>query len=269
MDWLEKLKDIIKINIQDIKIGPIISINYSRDSHNISSSTMWYFYDSLKKNLHINPDTCPDDLKKHIQLTRKHIDEGHRILEYKTDHLLEELYNYNKDCPDMYILTFFKEIILPHDYEALHASLFLRNQHKRGMNISGLKDDIRKRFGDRGNNISNLCTAGYFEGFLIPLYNSSKEDFQKLYDVIISKSIMALFVHKGMNETEIPIEIANKFELCKKYGIKFIHIHGIGKYNIGKIRDCIEKQKEYFDFFEKKIYENEKDNIIVVELLFK
>jgi len=80
---------------------------------------------------------------------------------------------------------------------------------------------------------------------------------------------MALFVHKNTDVEKIPEEITTKLYLCKKYGLKFIHIHGIGAKNIDKIKTCIEEQKEYFDYFDKKIYENDKAHIIVVELLFK
>ena len=80
---------------------------------------------------------------------------------------------------------------------------------------------------------------------------------------------MALFVHSSMTPQEIPKEISTKLALCKQYGIKFIHIHGIGKSNIEKIKWGIKEQKDYFDFFEKNIYENKDAYIIVVELLFK
>ncbi len=266
MGWFDKLEKLI-----DIKNVHFSLINITRDSYNnkIDEKT-GYYYDPKTKILHLNLDKIPKEIAKELRpSTQKFIEEGHKLLEIDVKDLLERLYKYNKDNPDKNILTFFKGIIPDEDYEALNSALFLRSQFKEGKNITNLKSDIRVRFGDRGNNISNLCTAGYFEEFLMPLYNSSKSDFLKLYDIIISKSIIAVFVHSHMDLESIPHEMSSKLGLCKQYGIKFIHIHGIGESNIKKIKDCIEEYKEDFDFFEKNIYEDEEEHIIVVELLFK
>jgi len=42
----------------------------------------------------------------------------------------------------------------------------------------------------------------------------------------------------------------------------------MGESNVEKIKKCIEERKKFFDFFEKKIYEDKEGQIIVVELLF-
>lgn len=272
MGWFDKLKKLLEVNNVRINFNNNSLINITKDSHNNRfDEKTGHYYDPDSRILHLHIDKVPIDIKNALQPTTKEfIKEGHKLLEIKARCLLERLYQYNKNNPDKNILAFFEEIIPKDDYEALNSALFLRSQFKEGKgDIISLKADIRSRFGDRGNNISNLCTAGYFEEFLMPLYNSSKDEFARLYEVIISRSIMAVFVHKRMELENIPNEITLKLELCKKYGIKFIHIHGIGKFNIEKIKNCINEQKEYFDFFEKKIYEDEKEYIIVVELLFK
>lgn len=70
-----------------------------------------------------------------------------------------------------------------------------------------------------------------------------------------------------MIDLEIIKEIRNKLEILRKYGIKFMHIHGISKNNVLKVKEFINSQKSYLGFFEKEIYE--KDNIIIVELILK
>ena len=149
--------------------------------------------------------------------------------------------------------------------EALEASLFLRKKFLENQEVRHLKQDIRIRFGDRGNHIANLCTAGYFENFFMPLYNSSKEDFEKIYEVVVSKSAMAIFVHNQMNDTEIVKKITERLEISKKYGLKFLYIHGIGERNIATIRRCLEENKELFKFYDKDIFE--KNHMIIVELI--
>jgi len=200
-------------------------------------------------------------------LIKESIKEGNPILEINASELLSQLYEYNKENKNNQTLNFFKPIIPLEDFEALESSLYLREVFIKNGDVSKLKQDIRKRFGDRGNTIANLCTAGYFEKFLLPLYNSSKERFKELYEIIVAKSVLAIFIHSQMSQEQIPKDITNKLRISTKYGIKFIHIHGIGDYNINKIKECLGEQKEYFDFFQKEIYE--KDNIIIVELLLK
>lgn len=265
--WLDKLKHIIKV---ELKINaPIFQININRSGDKYKKG---YRYDEHKKILHVNPDQLPPHQKKIIKNAVKgYIQTGHKLLEHETSNLLEELYNYEKSNPDKSIIAFFDPIIPHADLEALEASLFLRNQFNSGHNVAHLKQNIRSRFGDRGNNISNLCTAGYFEKFLIPLYNdiNSPEEFGKVYEEIVSKSMLAIFVHAKTKVESIPGEISNRIILSKKFGIKFIHIHGISKKNVKKIKSYIEEHKEYFDFFDKRIYENKEKNLIIVELFLK
>ncbi|MFQ5621509.1 MAG: hypothetical protein ACE5FT_06740 [Candidatus Nanoarchaeia archaeon] len=70
-----------------------------------------------------------------------------------------------------------------------------------------------------------------------------------------------------MDEDKIQAEIKLKLDLSKRYGIKFIHIHGIGASNVKNIKECVQRNKEFFDYFERHIYE--KDNLIILELLLK
>ena len=264
MGWLDKLKGLFKVNIN----APLINVNITSKSNNIIKTK--YSYDSEKKALDIflnelEPEETKELDKIMPQIIEEYLQEENLLLLNESKDLLEKLYNYNKNTTDKQILTFFKPLIPESDIEALECSLYLRDAFRRGEDIGKLKTDIRLKFGERGKNIANLCTAGYFEEFLIPLYNSSSERFQELYDLIVSKSILAVFVHKNMSTQEIKDEISEKLALSNRYGIKFIHIHGIGKNNITTIKDCLEEQKDFFNYFEKKVYEQ--DNILIIELL--
>lgn len=262
MGFLDKLKAIFNLEVN----CPLISINITKNSNNINKKEG--FYDRTKGELDLYLDNIDEEKKKKIkEAIKESIEEGNQVLEINTSELLYQLYKYNKENKNNQILNFFKPIIPSEDFEALESSLYLREVFLSNGDVSKLKQDIRKRFGDRGNTIANLCTAGYFEKFLMPLYNSSKERFNELYEIIVAKSVLAIFVHSGMSQEQIPQEITNKLGISMKYGIKFIHIHGIGNYNINKIKECLEEQKEYFNFFQKEIYE--KDNIMIVELLLK
>lgn len=262
--FLKKLKSLISVEFN----SPLVAININKNSNNNVKVAEGLYYDKDKKILDIDLNRLPEEKKKVAkEVIKDYIEEGNKLLELKTNNCLESLYKYNKKNPNKAILDFFKPIIPSNDYEALESALFLREKFHKREDVNKLKQDIRTRFGDRGNNISNLCTAGYFEELLMPLYNSSKEEFKRVYEDIVKSSMLALFVHSQMEDKEIPNKITEKLNISKKYGIKWIHIHGIGKSNVKKIKRCIEEKKKFFDFFEKRIYDSE--YIIVVQLLFK
>jgi hypothetical protein len=262
--WFSKLKALFNLEFN----SPIVQVNLTRGSHNKTQLCPGLLYDEENRLLDIDLEKIPRDKVKHIRtILRESIDEGNRLLTFEANNLLERLYDYNKKNPDGAILNFFKPILPPQDFAALESALFLRKCFRDGENVNKLKQDIRKRFGDRGNNIANLCSAGYFEGFLMPLYNQSKEDFKRIYEDIVANSMVTVFVYAQMKEEEIPAEIRQKLQISRKYGIKWIHVHGIGTTNIQKIKSCINEYKEDLGFFDKNIYEGE--GIIVVQLLFK
>lgn len=264
MKFLEKLKALINLEIN----SPIFSINITKNSNNPTTETKGFLYDKKDGKLELYLEETQEDKKEELKKIIKECLEGeNKLLEVETSKLLHKLYKYNRKNKNLQLLNFFRPIIPSEDLEALDSSLYVRDVFKSGSweDINKLKYDLRKRFGDRGNNISNLCTAGYFEEFLMPLYNSSKERFKELYEIIIAKSVVAVFVHSQMEQDKIPSEITTKLNISSKYGIKFIHIHGIGGNNIFKIKECLRREKEFFNFFQKEIYE--KDNIIIVELL--
>lgn len=261
MSLLEKLKAVFNIELKK----PIININISNNSNNVTKN---YIYNEAERNLTINYNQLADSEKLEIKkLYVEKVEKGGKILERETSCLLDDLYTYQRSkSEDKKTLDFFKTIIPENDLEALEASLYLGKCFKeKRVVVRKLKEDIRKRFGDRGNNIANLCTAGYFEIFLMPLYNSSKEDFEKLYDVIVVKSPMAVFVHNKMDSDQITKELTKKIVLSKKYGLDFIHIHGIGEKNICSIKEWIKENKEPSNFINKDIFE--KEGIIIVELI--
>jgi hypothetical protein len=262
MSWFDKLTSLFNVEIN----SPLVSVNITRNSDN-NVKEKEYFFDKDKRKLSINIDKLSEDKKKSLaKIFKDKVESGGEILEDKTYCLLKDLYEYQKSKnEDKKVLDFFFPLISKDDYEALEAALYLRKKFNERIDVRKLKEDIRRRFGDRGNNIANLCTAGYFERFLIPLYNYSKEDFKKIYEVVVSKSAMAIFVNSQMNDYEITQKLKGKIDLSKKYGLDFVHIHGIGEKNILTVRRWIDENKDSLDFFNKEIFE--KEGIIIVELL--
>lgn len=260
MGWLDKLKALINIELN----APLINVTRNSDNSDVDKE---YIFDDDTGKLDIIFDNLPEEKQKKLkQILKEKYEQDNKILEEKSSSLLQDLVEFQKTKgEDKKVLDFFQSIIPEEDLEALESSLYLRRKFIQRKDVKELKEDIRKRFGDRGNNIANLCTAGYFENFLMPLFNSSRKDFKEIYEVVVSKSAMAVFVHSQMDDTKIASDIKWKLEISKKYGIKFLHIHGIGEHNIKTIKRCVEENKELFNFYNKEIYEGE--GIIIVELI--
>lgn len=276
MAWFDKLKALLNIEVNkeliNINLKDLIHIEFKNKSDNKIKSDNEFEYTEAERKLEILLDNLTSERREQLKpIIKEAIEADYKLLEEETANLLDKLYKYNSDPgEDAQIKRFFEGIIPPADYDALESALYLRREFSNDGDVSKLKKDIRKKFGDRGGNIANLCTAGYFEGFLMPLYNNaSAERFGELYESIVGRSIIAIFVHRNMQEDEIARQITTKVEACERYGIDFLHIHGIGQKNIQKIKEFIEEQKEFFDFFEKNIYESEDKDIIIVGLLLK
>jgi hypothetical protein len=182
--------------------------------------------------------------------------------------LLERLYQYNIK-EDNKILDFFKNILSPSDWNVLRDSLFLRSEfiNQQG-NTRQLKADIISRYGERGGVISNMCTAGYFEEVMMPLAKKNVTEFWHYYDIAIDKGIVALFVNNKMGATKLKEDITKKLNSAKTYGLKTIHIHGIGDKNINKIKSYLtEESLDSAGFRQNQIFQNNDLKIFIVELI--
>ena len=284
MSWLDNLKSLLHFEIN----SPLFVNNVVINSNNTNSLNKvenkekkskqikegitqkpLYYIDEEKKELNLLTDNMSDDEQEKLKpLIQEYLNTDNPLLEKKASTLLENLYVYNKEKKNLGIIQFFKPIISISDLEILEGSLYIREIFMKGENIINLKKDLITRFGDRGNNFANLCTAGYFDNFLMPLYNSSPEQFTQLYEGIVGRSMLTVFVHSGMDEKQIIDNITSKLKISKQYGVNFIHIHGIGKFNITTIKKCLTEKSEFFDGFYVKI-KYDKDYIIIVELLKK
>src|SRR6218665_477814 len=122
-----------------------------------------YIVDTTAKSICIYPENLTvKEKRKFLNGIKAVFDKSELLLVDKSRiPLLEKLYKYN-DAKDNQILTFFKEVLSKRDWEALRDSLFLRFEFSKGNSVKELKQDITVRYGERGNIISNLCTAGYF-----------------------------------------------------------------------------------------------------------
>ncbi len=124
------------------------------------------------------------------------------------------------------------------------------------------------RFGARGRQICNLCTAGYFDDFLPDVYNEDKTAFTDIYEALVN-GVYTEFVNQHMTKEILSQKLMAKLERCERYGVPFFRVHGLGKANTKLIEEVISEQKNVNDFFEKNIYKSGNGNLTVVELILR
>lgn len=153
------------------------------------------------------------------------------------------------------LLSSIRDIVPAADIPIIRASLYLRKELNRNKKpVPELKEDILLRFGQRGAQISNIVTAGYFETMIIPLHKNMKADpaydmskFQSVYETIVSESAYAVFVHSRLNAKKLKKIICKKISVNKRYAKNYVNIHGIGKENVKKVlRVCEELEETHY-----------------------
>src|SRR3989338_2742678 len=269
MSFVDKLKDIFKVDMRgwfNTKKTQIIIVN------NPAQKTPFVH---SEQNLKINFLALDSEVKKQLQLALKEAFDEKEVdlLEQISKERVEDIKEKSKNPKTQEILEFYKGKIRDDHLKALEACLYLRSVFLEGGNIKNLKLDIIKRFGDEGRNISSLCSAGYFEGYIRQVYEEmsttssfTNEDFKRYFRTIVRISPFAIFVSEDKDKDELSGEILHKISVHKNYGVKFLAIHGIGYKNIQKIRKVVYDLHQYFD--SEPEYE-EKSGIVLVKINFK
>jgi len=218
-----------------------VSIFLDMDDSQLVKAGHFFSYEPKSKELRISvPELKARDKKLLLKLIQKVFDDGGLLWKESKREALIEYSDYSSGNEDQAILDFFLGVLKSNDYSALKMALFLRSQSKKNKSVDVYKVDIRERFGDRGNNIANLCSAGYFEDEFMSLYdNISNDDFWKYYEMVVGDKARALFVHRGMNLNAIEKEVEKMVAKALKYHMDDFRIHGKGVGNVAVISSFV------------------------------
>ena len=191
----------------------------------------------------IEGETDQENVKKIVDMYK---DEGYTFIEDNAHRLIEEIEQSEMEHRE--ILGFFKGKLSDEDFKILRLSAYIKTNFDRHKPIDESIRELTARFGDRGKTISHLYSSGYFESHFKPLYEalSESEDFKPeqylgVFDDLVRDFPYAIFVSKYTSEEELETRIRNTMERNKKYGMKILKIHGIGKENVEKIKRTIVK----------------------------
>lgn len=262
MTWHSKLKSFIehhfhfqiiseRINSPNIKItaqNSIIIIN-KQDKEPFS-------IDKDGNQITLNLSGLDEEQKDELgKIVKQSYEEEGELLKENLLTYSDELDQYKKDDPDKDLLNYFRDKLTKEDFEILKVSLFLKTSYKSGKSVLQIKSDIKKKFGDRGKNIANLCSSGYFENFIKPLWISvhksigdkgkADQDFREVFELIVKNGLLAVFVHYKMTEAKLSLVIANKIEESKKYGFAMIsdqlYVHALSRSNVKTVLGWVKR----------------------------
>lgn len=235
MNFLERLTALVKITAPKLKISKFNGFNLLS---NIKVEII--INNNDKQEITLPPKKLRKIVKDAV------LKEGYILLEKGAQKRIQDFSSVSTTTIFQSTLDFFRGKIPTNDLEILRASLYVKSVYERGESVSELKWQIMQKYGVRGKNIVNLCTAGYFDSVIKPLYtgmskrsNFTPELFISTYNKIIDHYTFAVFVSNRMGKEELKQEIVTKTKDNKKYGVKSINIHGLGEDNVKKIVDVL------------------------------
>ena len=206
-----------------------------------------HHHDNRVVNININPAVLKSpERDKFIEDLKNAINEKDITLLCDSTHKrIEDFRQEEKGKDSVDIMNFFRGKVSEKDLAIIRGALYIRKCFSRGENIDALKHDIMLKHGERGKNIVNLCTAGYFEEYMVPFYDvvlkqkGNEEEalkaFSCYFDRIVNELPFTIFVCQDRTSEYVIEEVRRKIE----YGTKFVNIHGIGKHNVKVVHEAI------------------------------
>ncbi len=246
MNLLSRLKSIFNIKIDLSKFKEI---------HIFSDNTgpKYEYHNHKKITINVSEKVLGKKESSQLKQLLKSAEAGTLLLEENSKKLLDDFSAVDQEKENRELLKYLKDKIPVGDLQVLRAALYIKNVFERGEKVGELKLQIMQRYGSRGKNISNLCTAGYFTSLIKPLYEEMSKypdfalgKFQEAYDVIVTEQPFAVFVSQQMSERELRTEVERKMVINKKYGIRYLNIHGIGEDNVSKILRLLRSMEDKF-----------------------
>ena len=176
-------------------------------------------------------------------------------------------------------IEYFREILPATDLTILRSCFYLRKIHNGNMHpreVSKLKSQIVRIYGKRGANMANLCTAGYFESWIRPLYEEIAKNegskavalvkFQKVYNNIVEELPRTVFVSQTMSASDLEKQILYKLEKIKSYGTDGLNIHALSGPNVNKVRSVIPLIEQRYPDILKSVFEEGARIIIQLQI---
>lgn len=235
---------------------------------------------SVDRSVNITVNVNSSEIKDAAMLARRisemiqpHVqEEGKPILEIEASRIVEDL---SESGIYQEQIDFFNGKLPNDDLLILRAAYYLRTVHENGKPVTSLKSGITARYGVRGSNIANLCSSGYFETHIRPLYEMLKERpnfteqmFLENYEIIINNAPFAYFVNSNQTLDVLAKSIKDKLVFSRRYGQHKLMIHAIGVENIKKVNRVLEDET-ILDLISDEVDTNTKGNVMTATVHHK
>lgn len=253
MDWIKKLKGLFGFKI-DLRHFITINNNHIHITNSPSEKSSYKKVSGdFGNKLILNVAGLTDKQRRVLRNTLK-VALGANVqglLKQEALNLIEDIRASKVGQKFDEIYKILKTIMPSSDIPILKSCLYLQEKFEEGGKeefVAKLKRDIVERFGDRGAKIANLCSAKYFDNFIVPLFTDLKDShapqqLTAIYNLIIEQSVFAVFVSSMVRGDKLKKKIIEKIESNRRYGIKFVNVHGIGKENVTKIIKILDSIK--------------------------
>lgn len=144
----------------------------------------------------------------------------------------------------------FNGIVPKRDMPILESAIFIQALYDSGQRVGDYMRDISIRYRARGTMICHLYSAGYFDSLILPLYqelveggNPQPDEFNKIYEQIVSESPLAMFVSVRDTADAIREQLVKKIKTSRELGMNYLNIHGIGSQNLQNIKRALEEKE--------------------------
>lgn len=250
MGFLEKLSSIVKIKIdlRGLKEFKVKLVDFGTNN-NISLITVV----KDKKEVHVNVSASelkdPAVRGQVLDLVNEEVrQEGRPLLEAEVSERVSEISQ--EQIEDKDLISFFEGKIPPADMTVLKSALYLRRISSPQISIDKYIQEIRYKYGQHGANIVHLCSAGYFESHLMPMYeelstrpNFTPQLFIDNYNLIIDNVPIAVFVKRSDTPDTLIDQVLEKVTFNRAYGLRVLHIHAIGFDNVVKVQQLLSNEQ--------------------------
>ena len=128
----------------------------------------------------------------------------------------------------------------------MRTGLYARSLNERGKTEDAKRVRDNASRSERARNIINLASAGFIEGYVVPICRAGGDDAQKIYNEIVEKMPGTVFVNAGMGVRDTMEIIEEKIKNRELYHweVESISVNGLNKCvkTIERVRDEIRKK---------------------------
>lgn len=215
-----------------VKKGGIMNINNSTQNINISLSDI---------------PTDKNEKEELIGELKRAFDAGE--IRFVSEAAASDIQDYNSNPVGDEVeagMSYIAELASKQDILYMRTGLYVRSLNERGKteDAKRIKDNASRTA--RARNIINLASAGFIEGYIVPICCAGGDDAKKIYDEIVEKMPGTVFVNAGMGVQETMNIIEEKIRNRELYHweVDTISVNGLNKCvrTIESVRENIRKK---------------------------